>query len=781
MKAEPSATNVHFQWDGVPNALTYDIEIDGVLITGLTVNELIQSIAQPHADISFRVRTNTADAVGEWSDLQTVVCAHIVGGVLGGDTTWDNTGAPYYVTSDFTVPENVTLTIQAGVVILLDPGVKFNVYGNVNILGETGYRSIISSTRDADYGGQGIVSEADYWGGLSVYNYARFSGENLTVLYGVDANTRGMICVTGNLELTNTLLQNSLSSAYGIYADMQGMTEAKLDGLYLLYDAGTVVGQNTDRIAIGGTLATNFVIDDNRYTHVMTQKLIVPDGLALSFTGVGQVLALKTGGIEVYGELNIQGTEIRKTLFTSVFDTSVGGAGITDVNGLWGGILIQSIGGLRATYAEIRYCGYAKNEEEWLSVRVLGSADMSYVTVSDSAQIEIEMSNQTNSITNSLFTNDAAWQYLLCGSGIHVIQTGEAGSFTFTNNSIQGFGDKIQLHLSRSEENPSRTSATCVIEYNQFSGVTEYNILIEDWSTDLNINDSTFSDSTAAAISINRATGKVKLSQNTINRSHDGAYISGLFTDRSVEILNNTISVTKCGVLIESTGSLASAVFYNNTITAGTGLVIRTLGGDLSAVTISDNHVLAVVDALAGRIAEITASGAIGSIAIMNNDVRSTLEGFIIKSGTATGTVTVSANTIVTGIADQWGISFSLDAGGDVNTIEFFSNTMNSSMENIRVNSVGTIGQVLLLENQLIGGWTSGWGRALQISSQSSMNLLKVYKNNIDTSGESINVSTTGNITELNIAQNTISSGSIDGQWGINLTLTCRAQIEKAL
>jgi hypothetical protein len=63
-----------------------------------------------------------------------------VGGTLSVDTTWYATNSPYHVTSAVTVASNVTLTIEAGVVVEFRQGTGITIYGGLRANGTESQR-----------------------------------------------------------------------------------------------------------------------------------------------------------------------------------------------------------------------------------------------------------------------------------------------------------------------------------------------------------------------------------------------------------------------------------------------------------------------------------------------------------------------------------------------------------------------------------------------------------------------------------------------------------------
>ena len=58
-------------WASIPGAVTYEIEVDGTVTTGLTSRQHQFTFTRPE-DVAVRVRGRNADGAGAWSTLQTL-------------------------------------------------------------------------------------------------------------------------------------------------------------------------------------------------------------------------------------------------------------------------------------------------------------------------------------------------------------------------------------------------------------------------------------------------------------------------------------------------------------------------------------------------------------------------------------------------------------------------------------------------------------------------------------------------------------------------------------
>ncbi|MBN1651792.1 MAG: hypothetical protein JW857_10715, partial [Bacteroidales bacterium] len=78
----------------------------------------------------------------------------VPGGTLTSNTTWSITGSPYLIQGDVTVPVNLTLTIQPGVIIkFADYWTGINVSGSLQAIGTINDSIVFTSIKDDAHGG----------------------------------------------------------------------------------------------------------------------------------------------------------------------------------------------------------------------------------------------------------------------------------------------------------------------------------------------------------------------------------------------------------------------------------------------------------------------------------------------------------------------------------------------------------------------------------------------------------------------------------------------------
>ncbi|MCX7923145.1 MAG: DUF6531 domain-containing protein [Clostridia bacterium] len=135
-------------------------------------------------------------------------------GSLALDTTIKNNNK--YINGGITVPGGRILTILEGVVIKSIVNTGISVSGKLIAVGNaTTKQSVVFTTiKDPDYGGSGIPTTSDYWGGITVSSTGEFYGDVIKIKYGKSTNGSA-VNVSGKLNLVNSEI--SFSGTYGIY------------------------------------------------------------------------------------------------------------------------------------------------------------------------------------------------------------------------------------------------------------------------------------------------------------------------------------------------------------------------------------------------------------------------------------------------------------------------------------------------------------------------------------------------------------------------------------
>ncbi|MCK4660142.1 MAG: S8 family serine peptidase, partial [Phycisphaerae bacterium] len=320
--------------------------------------------------------------------------AIVVGGVLTGDVVWEEvpTAVPYMLAADVTIPVDVTLTIDPGVVVkfeAVDTGGYHDdryrhdviVQGILNLQSTPSQRVVFTSIRDDAYGGDtngdgdASLPGKGNWGAIRYYADSANVLHDAVIRYGglgrtyqssyydtqmvwvksgalvtiqdceIDQAYRTAVLVEGNCDAT--LTNNTITrSTYPIY---QGISDP-------VYDSNTLVNNSYDAIVVSGTLTHDVVWEDvPGVPYLVVADVTVPVNVMLTI-GPGIVVkfqAVDTGGYHddryrhdliVQGILSLQSTPSEQVVFTSSRDDSYGGdtSGDGDASspgtGNWGAI-----------------------------------------------------------------------------------------------------------------------------------------------------------------------------------------------------------------------------------------------------------------------------------------------------------------------------------------------------------------------------------------------------------------------------------------------------------
>jgi parallel beta-helix repeat protein len=169
----------------------------------------------------------------------TAVC-----GTIATNTTWTTSGSPYVITCSTTVAPGVTLTINAGVDVDVDPNVALMVQGTLDVNGTSSQPVIIDrNVASSPWSGIQLKTNA---GGHATIDHAVIDGANT----GIDVE-----CCWGHAQpaVLNYVTLTNHTTALGGYAG----TNVLIDNSEIAY--------NTVGMAAADKIATNSWIHDNTY------------------------------------------------------------------------------------------------------------------------------------------------------------------------------------------------------------------------------------------------------------------------------------------------------------------------------------------------------------------------------------------------------------------------------------------------------------------------------------------------------------------------------------
>jgi RHS repeat-associated protein len=582
-------------WDETPGAVTYDIEKDGVVVSGVSVTGYVTTVADRYVPHTFRVRAVSGTVYGEWTTIVTVKCYNALGGSILSNQVLSDAVIPYVVESNLLIGSGISLTIDAGVVFLLNPGIKIDVQGTIIVNGSSSSESYISSSKDPAFGGTGILSNADYWGGIVIGSSGSMTSDYTTIRYGYDASTKSIINDAGSITFTNSDIQNNREDSYAIYANMAGMNQTNFDKIFFVYTGGNVSGNelNENRIAMGGILNNDLVISNANFEYILANDVQNQAGKTLTINAGVTVLAYYTRFL-IYGTLAVNGTETQNVIMTSIYNSSYGGRGIDENSEYWRGIYIEGNADFTASYLNF---SYACDSVIGYGLYTRGDTTINYSSVTNSYKglIYIRTFNSTVDILNSTIkTSETNGIYVYADTGSNWI-----GGDGFVSICQNQFSD----NKTNSIESAGYYNAHLQIIENHFTGVAANAVYLHAAPDDtvevlnntidsMQIEKGIYTRSTVSADTINIIGNYIKTSQYAICAS-SMTYLGtlniignnlisncGIFKDSytivfNIKISGNQISATTDGIylLCTSMNGQNDVSIYNNQITAGVNCV----------------------------------------------------------------------------------------------------------------------------------------------------------------------------------------------------------------
>lgn len=275
-----------------------------------------------------------------------------ISGILEENETWTNDSV-YVVESNLTIPEGVTLTVDAGTIVKISSGASiFVMGGNLDINGSSSSRVIITSLADdsvgGDSGGDGITmgSPGDYstainaQSGSATVDYAIIRNGTRSALVGcgslsptvnlADSIINSTFVIQGCESGALSLLRNSFAVSLGeaIRADESDVSGIALSGLNTNYFTGTgksiSIFLNSSKVSQGNT----WIVSDAAGAILQLLQLNVAGTLELEEGVIVKGYSgFNTKAINVAygGVLNVRGAPGSPVTLTSIHDDSIGG------------------------------------------------------------------------------------------------------------------------------------------------------------------------------------------------------------------------------------------------------------------------------------------------------------------------------------------------------------------------------------------------------------------------------------------------------------------------
>lgn len=181
----PNKLSMKLTWASVPGATSYDIEIDGTTVANvITTSYWHQNLVAGEVHV-YRVKAKNNNTDSDWAGpiSKTVIDYTPLSGTIGSNRTLTPEEGPYGIIGNLTVASNITLTINAGTLIRVNPGVFIYVGGKIQANGDELHNINITSMKDPLFGGTGINSLSDYWAQIEIRNNGEFNGTYVNVYY----------------------------------------------------------------------------------------------------------------------------------------------------------------------------------------------------------------------------------------------------------------------------------------------------------------------------------------------------------------------------------------------------------------------------------------------------------------------------------------------------------------------------------------------------------------------------------------------------------------------
>ncbi len=360
----------------------------------------------------------------------------VVSGYVRSDQTW-TMGAdtfPFILTGAVTVEDGARLTLPAGTVVKAKPdaGCKIDVYGTLDVNGTLDQPVVFTSLKDDTFAGD-TKDDGDNsrplpgdWGGVCVYgsddndgigefdwcrirygggsdganvffdrcnsayfknSVSEFSSEAGIRIHGcspaISKNTISDNITYGiwshwanNEETAPVIIDNSFvnNGQYAAYLDNCSLTS---------YSGNSGSGNGINGFALNGTVRSDQIRSDQTWTmgseifpFILTGSVTVEDGARLTLSA-GTVVKAESDvitKIDIYGSLDVDGTDTRPVVFTSLKDDSF--AGDTNNDG-------ENSEPLPGDWCGLSVYGYGDNdgigEFDWCRIRYGGSTDYANV------------------------------------------------------------------------------------------------------------------------------------------------------------------------------------------------------------------------------------------------------------------------------------------------------------------------------------------------------------------------------------------------------------------
>lgn len=192
----------------------------------------------------------------------------VPGGTLTADTVWTSAGSPYLVNGNIVVDEEVTLTVEAGVVVRFD-ATRLTVRGNLSVQGTAEHPVVFTSAADTPQPGDWYALR--FQGGSSAmlkHCEIAFAGRSGLPALQIEAS---LVSGPAAVTVRNCAIHDNADE--GIFLSGSGL-DAHLDTVHVHNNGGDAIRHSTPNLSMH---YRHLTLDDNG-----TGAVIIPAG---SITG----------------------------------------------------------------------------------------------------------------------------------------------------------------------------------------------------------------------------------------------------------------------------------------------------------------------------------------------------------------------------------------------------------------------------------------------------------------------------------------------------------------
>lgn len=344
--------NIVITWSAVPEASGYDIEADGVVDdNGLNTSYNHTNLAV-NTTHSYRVRAKNETQIGEWSTIVTAVVmvqaidipqnVNAIPESTGIALSWDSVinSMSYDVEVDGAIVNNIA-------------GSSYSIIG---LIPNTPHTIKVRAVAI------GIVSE---WS-IPVSINTLLETPQVTVDTVIDSSVKlSWSPIIGaesyELEVDGVIVNNGAATTYthsNLLPTTQHTYKVRAKSATNASNWSSLITVRTlPNTPVSGTISQDTVWDITGSPYIIQGDLTINQGVNLQIMP-GVIVKIKPGiDIIINGKISALGNETQKIVFTSTYDKSYGGAGVTYGSDYWGAFNIKSTGELDASNVSIRYAG----------------------------------------------------------------------------------------------------------------------------------------------------------------------------------------------------------------------------------------------------------------------------------------------------------------------------------------------------------------------------------------------------------------------------------------